>query len=261
MSEAAGSASKRQATLQVLTLMVLTRVRSMVGIVIASTMTVIASVLVIALSFLGRHETATWLIHHWARFCLRLFGIGVSVRGEGNLPAIGGGIVVFNHQSLFDIPVIMESTVKNIRFGAKIELFKIPFFGPAMRACGTLPIARENRSEVLKIYKAAETRFKMNTLFVLAPEGTRQKEPVIGRFKKGPFLFAINAGVPILPVVLKGTHAVLPKKSMHINVGRIYREISVEYLPPIPTQGLSPADVESVLEKARAGMVAAYERA
>ncbi len=253
-------AARSSLSLGSLTLMIFTRVRSMLGIVVASAVTIVASSIVIAVSFLGKHELATSLIHSWARACLKVFGIGVSVHGEESLPAVGGGIVVFNHQSLFDIPVLMVSTAKNIRFGAKIELFKLPIFGAAMRACGTLPIARENRAEVLKIYKAAEIRFKRNTLFVLAPEGTRQKEPAIGKFKKGPFLFAINAGVPIIPVVLKGTHAVLPKKTMHINVGRLYREIKVEYLPAISTKGLTPIDVDGIVEKTRADMVAVYER-
>src|SRR5690606_17085370 len=110
-------------------------------------------------------------------------------------------------------------TEKHIRFGAKIELFKIPFFGRAMRAVGTLPIARENRAGVFKIYKEAERQFSRDVIFVLAPEGTRQKEPRIGRFKKGPFIFAINARVPIIPAVLRGAHEVLPKKSLLVNVG------------------------------------------
>jgi len=237
-----------------------TRLRSAAGIVIGSVFTLICSVIVITVSFLGRHETATEIIHFWAGFCMKLFGIGVNVRGEEKLPAEGGGIIVFNHQSLFDIPVIICSTRKNIRFGAKIELFRIPLFGAAMRACGTLPIARENRNKVFKIYKAAEARFKMNTLFVLAPEGTRQKEPVIGRFKKGPFFFAMNAGVPVIPVVLKGTHAVLPKKSVTVNIGRLHRGIQVEYLSPIPTAGCTQENLEALVERARNAMVEAYAR-
>jgi 1-acyl-sn-glycerol-3-phosphate acyltransferase len=235
------------------------RVRSLIGVVASLAFTGICSTLVIVFSFLGKYEVATAVIHYWARFCLWVFGIKIDFRGEENLPQAGGGIVIFNHQSLFDIPVIISTTDKNIRFGAKIELFKIPFFGPAMRAIGTLPIARENRNQVMQIYKEAEKRFAMNTLFVLAPEGTRQKEPQIGKFKKGPFIFAIDAGVPLIPVVLKGTHAVLPKKSATVNIGRLSRTIHVEYLPPIPTQGLTHDDLVRVQEIARNAMVASYE--
>jgi 1-acyl-sn-glycerol-3-phosphate acyltransferase len=237
-----------------------TRVRSIVGVVLVIPHTALASVLVMLAGFAGQRALVTNIIRLWAHVLLNLFGIRVHVSGEGFLPASDGGILVFNHQSLFDIPVIVNSTDKHIRFGAKIELFSIPFFGPGMRAAGTLPIARENRTEVMRIYKDAEKRFEENTLFVLAPEGTRQKEPVIGRFKKGPFIFAISAGVPIFPVVLKGTHAVLPKKSLTINIGKFRRVIEVEYLPPISTKGLTLQDVDAVTASVREMMKAAYEK-
>lgn len=224
--------------------------------------TAVASSVVIVVGFInfpGSFELVTWIIRFWSKSLLWLFGIELKISGEELLPQEGGGVVVFNHQSLFDILVLMASTHRNIRFGAKIELFKIPFFGGAMRASGTLPIARENRAEVMKIYKDAEARFKINTLFVLAPEGTRQKEPVIGRFKKGPFIFAINAKVPLIPVVVTGTHAVLPKRSLNVNVGQLRRKIGVQYLPPIPTTAFTLGDVERLTESARQQMVERFE--
>jgi 1-acyl-sn-glycerol-3-phosphate acyltransferase len=172
----------------------------------------------------------------------------------------GGGILVFNHQSLFDIPVVISTTFKHIRFGAKIELFKVPFFGAAMRAAGTLPIARQNRNEVMRVYKEAEARFMRNTIFVLAPEGTRQKEPVLGRFKKGPFFFALSGGVPLIPVVIRGAHSVLPKQSLMVNVGRWTRKIHVEYLDPVITQGLGTAGVSELMNQVRDAMSDVYDR-
>ena len=235
-----------------------TRLRSLLGIAFVVPFTAVLSTVTILSSFLGVQRIPTEIMRFWARWTLFVFGIKVQISGEENLPEAGGGIVTFNHQSHFDIPVLMRSTRKHIRFGAKIELFKIPFFGPAMRSVGTLPIARDNRAEVMRIYKDAEARFKNNTLFVLAPEGTRQVEPQIGKFKKGPFNFALNAGVPIIPVVIKGAHAVLPKKSLTVNVGRLSRTIYVRYLPPIVTKGLGPEALETVLEKARAAMTESY---
>ena len=241
-------------------LVVYTHFRSMLGIVILIPHTLFCSIAVMLVSFAGLRDVATWIIRYWSRVVLMLFGIRESSANEHFLPASGGGILIFNHQSLFDIPVIVVSTLKHIRFGAKIELFSIPFFGPALRAAGTLPIARENRHEVMKIYKDAEKRFKENTLFVLAPEGTRQKEPVIGRFKKGPFIFAVNAGVPLIPCVLKGTHAVLPKKSLAINIGRFRRVIHVEYLPPIETKGLGLDAIDRLTAEAHQKMKETYDR-
>lgn len=235
-----------------------TRLRSVVGISLVLPLTALCSVIVVAFSAMGAHTVATRVVHFWARTVLRVFGIGVRVEGEENLPSIGGGIVLFNHQSLFDIPVILLSTRKDIRFGAKIELFRVPFFGAAIRSLGTLPIVRDNRAKVIEVYKEAEARFKMNTIFALAPEGTRQKEPAIGGFKKGPFVFAMNAGVPLIPVLIKGTHEVLPKKHMTINIGRIKRVIHVRYLPPVPTVGLTHENLEALILNIREKMVQAY---
>lgn len=235
-----------------------TRARSVFGIAFLIPYTFVCSIGVIFVSFLGLHDLASTLTRGWAGVVLWMFGIRVDIRGEENLPETGGGIVLFNHQSLFDIPVLMVSSEKNIRFGAKIELFKIPFFGAAMRACGTLPIARENRSEVMRIYKDAEVKFRDNWIFILAPEGTRQKEPMIGRFKKGPFIFAINAQVPLIPVVIKGAHPVLPKKSLAVNVGRMTSVITAEFLPPVSTKGESTSDIDGLVERVRQSVVEKY---
>jgi 1-acyl-sn-glycerol-3-phosphate acyltransferase len=239
-------------------LQILTHLRSIVGIAFVVPFTFICSIICITAGAFHVRQFATEIMRAWGIILLYTFGIRVQVKGEKNLPEVGGGIIVFNHQSHFDIPVLVSTTRKNIRFGAKIELFKIPFFGPAMRAVGTLPIARESRSEVLRVYKEAEKKFAENYIFVLAPEGTRQKEPKIGRFKKGPFGFAINAGVPIIPAVLRGAYAVLPKNSLSINVGKLRRTIYVEFLPPIPTKDLKPESVEALAEKTRSEMEKAY---
>lgn len=249
-------------------LFVITYFRSFLGIALMVPFTFLASIVVFTFGIMGFRDFCTRLIHGWSRVVLATWGIRVEVRGEENLPAKGGGIIVFNHQSLFDIPVLMRSTLKNIRFGAKIELFRIPFFGIAMRSVGTLPIARENRSEVMKVYREAERRFAQDYIFVLAPEGTRQKDPVIGRFKKGPFMFALSGGVPILPAVIRGAHEVLPKKSLRINVGSWTRTVYLDFLTPVPTTKTDMSsgaigasqDTERFVQDVRSAMVAAYEK-
>lgn len=238
----------------------LTSIRAVIGLVIGITDTILWSIIVFIAAFMNQQKLATKLISIWARFNFFVFGIDLIVTGEENLPDTGGGIIVFNHQSHFDIPALCLSTEKQIRFGAKIELFKIPFFGPAMRAIGTLPIARDNRSGVMKIYAEAAKRFESGTLFVLAPEGTRQPEPVIGRFKKGPFIFAINAGVPLIPAVIKGAYEVFPKQTVMINVGKWRRKVYIEFLPAVSTKGTSAAEVDRVVATVRDQMVASFDR-
>lgn len=237
----------------------LTLIRAVVMALFNVISTLVFSILVFLLGFLGQQRAATALIRGWAWVLLTTFGISVEVEGEENVPRAGGGILVFNHQSHFDIPAIMLATAQQIRFGAKIELFSIPFFGAAMKSIGTLQIARDNRSEVLKIYQQAAKRFADGILFVLAPEGTRQREPRLGRFKKGPFIFAVNARVPIVPVVLKGAYDVLPPKALLVNVGRWRRTIRLKFLPPIETTGFSAETLESLVSETFAKMNSTFE--
>jgi 1-acyl-sn-glycerol-3-phosphate acyltransferase len=238
----------------------LTRLRSAIGIVLASAFTLVISSLVVIFGTLRLHSWATLLMWLWGRGVLLIFNIRIDVIGEENLPKRGGGIVVFNHQSHFDIPALSAASLKRIRYGAKIELFKIPIFGTAIRASGCLPIARQNRNEVLRVYREAEVKFKEHFLFCLAPEGTRQDSPTIGRFKKGPFLFALNGRVPIIPAVITGAYEVLPKKSLLINIGQMQRTIRVEFLKPLPVDNLVPANVEQLLDATRVKMCESFER-
>ncbi len=242
-----------------LLLMVFTQVRSVVGILFTIPFTALWSVIVACIGIMGFSELATAMMRTWGRTLLFVFGIRLKIIGEELLPSKGGGIVVFNHQSLFDIPILMASTCKPIRFGAKIELFRIPLFSAAMRGVGTLPIVRTNHNEVLRVYKEAQKRFAMNTLFVLAPEGTRQSKAEIGRFKNGPFYFAVNAGVPIIPAVIKGAFPVLPKQSLNINIGRWSRTIHLQYLAMIVTKGVPPEEkLSAINESVRTRMVDCY---
>jgi 1-acyl-sn-glycerol-3-phosphate acyltransferase len=240
-------------------MMVLTRIRACIGAVFGVLWTLLFSILVFFLGALNRQRAATALIRVWSAGLLATFGVRVEVEGEENLPRAGGGIIVFNHQSHLDIPAIMSATDKQIRFGAKIELFRIPFFGAAMKSIGTLQIARDNRSEVLKIYQEAAKRFEDGILFVLAPEGTRQREPRLGRFKKGPFLFAMNARVPIIPVVLKGAFEVLPPKGLLINLGQWRRTIRVRFLPPIDSTRFTSDTLEAFVSETFSQMNAVFE--
>jgi 1-acyl-sn-glycerol-3-phosphate acyltransferase len=171
----------------------------------------------------------------------RMFGVKVHVEGEENIPR-GGAVFLFNHSSFFDIFAV-AGYIRGVRFGAKIELFKIPIFGWAMRRTGTLPIARHRKEEVFKVYKEAEDRLRAGEKIALAPEGTRQEtEEKLGHFKAGPFVFAISAQVPVVPVVIKNASYILPKDSYLPNLGTWSRHITVRILPPIETKNLRVED-------------------
>lgn len=174
------------------------------------------------------------IISSWAKLTCWSFGVKLQVHNIEKIP-IEGCLFLFNHSSFFDI-FALAASFKDIRFGAKIELFKIPFFGPAMRRAGTLPIARNNREEVFKIYEEAKPRFLEGAKFALAPEGGRFYRPNLGPFKAGPFVFAMSGGVPLLPVVIIGAHEILPMTSFLTNWNAWQRQIDIYVLDPISTK-------------------------
>lgn len=173
------------------------------------------------------------IIQFWGRWSCKMFGVKVHVSGLGNIPQ-GGCLFLFNHTSFFDV-FAMAGYLPGIRFGAKIELFSIPFFGLAMRRLGMLPIARQKREEVFKLYQASEVRIANGERFALAPEGTRQDSEVLGSFKAGPFVFAINAKAPIVPVVIKNASQILPKGNYIPNWNVWSRNIQIHILPFVNT--------------------------
>lgn len=192
------------------------------------------------------------IVEFWTRNACRMFGVKVEVKGLENRPQ-GGFLYVFNHTSFFDI-FAMNGWLGSFRFGAKIELFKIPVFGPAMRRAGILPIARDRREEVFKVYQAAEARIKAGERFALAPEGTRQNSERLGSFKSGPFIFAINAKAPIVPVIVKGAAAILPKGHIIPNWGIWSRTITLQVLPPIDPLAYTIENRPQLQEKVRKTM-------
>jgi 1-acyl-sn-glycerol-3-phosphate acyltransferase len=196
----------------------------------------------------------------WCGTMVRLSGMIPEVRGEENVPRDKGCLFLFTHASHMDIPLLFHCSPKSFRFGAKISLFKIPLFGPAMRMAGTLPIARENRSQVMEVYREAEARVAAGEAFALAPEGTRRVGDRIKDFKSGPFFFAINAKMPIVPVVMCGVDRILSKKSIAINPDRWSRKVGVHFLPAIETKDIPIEDVRKLRDEVRDLMVAEYEQ-
>lgn len=185
----------------------------------------------------GRRFVDNAIIKFWGKSTCALFNIKIKLHHPENIPA-GGAVFLFNHSSFMDI-FALASVIPGIRFGAKIELFKIPIFGYAIRRAGTLPIDRQSREEVFKVYEEARERIKNNERFILAPEGTRFYGENLSPFKSGPFIFAITSGAVISPIVMKGVHEVLPKNGILTNKNQWQSQIDVYVLPPVSTMGYS----------------------
>lgn len=188
----------------------------------------------------NRRKIDDAIVSFWARLCCWMAGARVMVEGRENLPQ-QGCLLLFNHSSFFDV-FALAGYIPELRFGAKAELFKIPVFAHAMKAMGTLPIARNNREEVFKIYEDARVRFAKGQKFALSPEGGRFYGEQLSPFKAGPFVFAMSAGVPLVPVVVTGAYEVLPKGAILFNKDRLTRTIRIQILKPVSTEGVKPED-------------------
>jgi 1-acyl-sn-glycerol-3-phosphate acyltransferase len=219
--------------------------------------TLFMSVVVLAVAVLIRVRKIldVVIIYGWSRPLVWPAGVRVEVRGAEHIRKTGKGfLILFNHSSLYDIPVLYGYFPRSFRFGAKIELFKIPLFGPAMRACGVLPIDRGNRNKVMQVYDQAISRIHNGECFALAPEGTRQDGIQLGKFKRGPFEFAINAQSDVVPVVLAGALKVLPKHSVWANMGHWRQTVILQITPPIAASEYTIEQSEALQERVRSQM-------
>lgn len=218
--------------------------------------TMVMAIVVILSTYCHRREWEDRVVMFWSKGLLLLAGVRVRVFGLEKLPR-AGVIFVFNHFSLYDIPVIHAVVPKSFRFGAKAELFKIPIFGPSMARAKALKIERSNLNSVIRVYDEARDRVSRGESFILAPEGTRQKDARIGEFKTGPFILAINAKAPIVPIVLKNVEKVIPKGHLLLRYDWP-RIVELHILDPIPTAHLTLENREELKDKTRAIMVQAF---
>lgn len=150
----------------------------------------------------------------WAHAIVENARIQIEVVGRDNLthpaPELGTAFLVMsNHQSLYDVPVLFEVLGSNLRMITKQELFRVPIFGKALGHGGFISIDRGNRRQALASLEAAKQKLASGTHVWIAPEGTRSRTGALLPFKKGGFTLAIDALLPILPITLRGTRDVL----------------------------------------------------
>jgi len=134
---------------------------------------------------------------------------GLRVRGVEHIPSSGPALIVSNHQSILDPPVIGGAARRQIYFLAKAELFRIPVFGPLIRAVHARPVRREG-SDPGALRTAAQLLAEGKALLVF-PEGTRSLDGRIGPAKPGVGMLAVTSGAPVVPAYVSGTREALPK--------------------------------------------------
>jgi 1-acyl-sn-glycerol-3-phosphate acyltransferase len=175
-----------------------------------------------------------WHAQLWSRVSLLVGGIRLSVEGVEHIPA-GPMIIMSNHQGAFDILSLMSAIPVPIAWMAKKELFSVPLFGHSMRRAGYIPLDREHGRKALRGITEAAELIRNGRSVIIFPEGTRSTDSHLLPFKKGGFVLAAKAGVPIVPTVIEGTLAIQPPKTFSLTPGTV----RIRFMPPVATAGKS----------------------
>lgn len=183
----------------------------------------------------------------WARSALWAAGIEYRVIGLEQLPTDRPVVIASNHQSWFDIFLLAAVLPISVRFVAKKELRRVPLLGRAMRQAGHIYIDRQDRRAAFEAYEEASRVIRSGLSAVVFPEGTRSRTGDLLPFKKGPFVLAIAAQVPVVPAYCAGTFTLLPKGSFRLRP----HPVALLFGPPIDTAGMTYEDRERLMQLTR----------
>lgn len=191
----------------------------------------------------------------WAKIMLFLSRTSVEVIGKENALLDKPQIFMANHQSDFDIFIVLAHIPGQFRWIAKKELFKIPLFGSAMRRAGYIEIDRQHHEKALQSLDEAARKIREGKSVMTFPEGTRSLDGTIKPFKQGIFYLAIKSGVPIVPISIIGAGNIMRKRSLRINPGKIIMVIG----KPIDVSGYTIENRGELIDKVRNTIIHTYE--
>ncbi len=174
------------------------------GVIFWSVLMITSSLIVLLGTWNPKHSV-TMARTMWSPMILWICGVRLQVSGLEHVDANKPYVLVCNHQSYLDIPVLFRSIIVNLYFVAKKELKKVPFLGWYMMATGMIFIDRTNRNKAIDSLKRAAALIRNGKSVIMFPEGTRSKDGYLAVFKKGPFMLARQADVSVLPVGISET--------------------------------------------------------
>lgn len=230
--------------------------RSVLNIVFIAGATIIGAVsALVSRLFDPSGDTVLRLARWWSLAITRLAGVRVEAQSRAAIDPARSYVFMANHLSTVDIWALFIALPIPVRMIAKKQLAQIPLFGWAMWAGRFIFIDRHNAISARRSIERAERRIRDGASVLLFPEGTRSRDGALGPFKKGGFHLAIDAGVPIVPVALRGTRELMPRGSLRLLPGRVEVIIGA----PIPTTGLSADDRNALLDRVRATIAGMLE--
>ena len=191
---------------------------------------------------------------YWGPGMLWLAGADLRVQGSPDALAGAPAIYVMNHQSSLDIPAAFAVLPMDLRFIAKHTLRKVPFLGWYMSWTGMVFVDRSNSTQAVGSLNAAAERVRGGISLLAYPEGTRSRDGRILPFKKGPFVLALQAGVPVVPIAIQGSMACMPAHLRPFRPGVVRMAIGA----PIPTAGMTMEQREHLVQQAREAVLALH---
>lgn len=206
-----------------------------------------------------RSRILPWLERFWVNAILFASHVRIEPRGMENVRPGHSYIVMANHRSMYDIPVIhrLLSERRDLRWIGKQELARVPVFGWAFALSRHVTIDRQNREKGIAALKRAAAESAEGVSFMIMPEGTRSRDGRLLPFKKGGFHLAIDTGLPILPMGIEGTGRMMRKGEWWILSGTVRAVIR----PAVPVDGLDKSAVEALRDRVRKEIEAALETA
>jgi 1-acyl-sn-glycerol-3-phosphate acyltransferase len=194
-----------------------------------------------------RDACAHAIARKWAQSGLSMNGSSIQLIGIENVPTSGGVLFVANHQSNFDIPILIAHVPRDKGFIAKLELLKVPSFGRWMKYIGCVFIDRKDPRQSLKDINDAAERLKSGHSLVIFPEGTRSADGTVAPFRAGGLKLALKAKVPVVPVTISGSKNIMPKGTSLIKSASVKVIIS----PPLVPDEFTKMDSTQISEKVR----------
>jgi putative phosphoserine phosphatase/1-acylglycerol-3-phosphate O-acyltransferase len=201
----------------------------------------------VALANRSQREGANTLLSAWPDLATALAGVELEVTGEEHLWSHRPAVFIFNHQSAVDTLLVAKLLRRDFTGIAKREIRRNPIFGPAFAFAGVVFIDRADSAKAIEALAPALKALREGRSLAIAPEGTRSRTRRLGPFKKGAFHLAMQARVPIVPIVFQNALDVLPRGALVLRPANVRAVV----LPPVDTSRWTRSGLDAEIEKIR----------
>lgn len=188
---------------------------------------------------------------YWSRMIMKITGSKVTVTGKHLIPE-GPVLFIANHEGDFDVPVLLGFIEKPFGFVSKMEVKKVPVLSSWMEVMNCVFLDRKDRRQAIRSIRNGVNLLKQGHSMIIFPEGTRSKGGPVSAFKAGSFRLAKDAGVPIVPISIKGTSDVFEKNNRMVRPSAI----NITVGQPIPPETIQNIELKELAELVREIIIA-----